>query len=386
MPVVRLTVAFVRLSSCPDGHRKTDYFDRSHPGFMLEVRASGGKTYYQRYTDERGRERQFKIGPADVLTLKQARRKAAQIKADAILGGDPQLERANRRAIPTLRSFVEERYLPFIKGYKRSWKTDETVLRIHILAKLGRYFLDEITPEFIIKLTNDMRGAHYAPGSVGRVIVILRYVFNLAAKWNVLPRGMNPASGIPVPPDVQRTRYLTKEEADRLSAALRADENQMAAKAIMLLFMTGARRNEVTHAKWAYVDWEQATLLVPRSKNGQARYVQLNSAAIQLLKRLPRADDSPYIFPSQTNGKPMASLFFPWDRIRKRAGLDDVRLHDLRHSFASFLVNDGWDLYDVQKLLGHSNPRTTQRYAHLSRERLARAAEALTTIVSSKDF
>src|SRR6185312_9352629 len=148
MPIVRLSPRFVRQVSCSSEHKKIDYFDVTMPGFMLEVRASGGKTYYQRYTDERGRERQFKIGPADTLTLSQARRKARQIKAEAILGGDPQQARQVRRSIPTLRGFVDERYLPFVKGYKRSWKTDETVLRLHVLPELGRYFLDEIRPEF----------------------------------------------------------------------------------------------------------------------------------------------------------------------------------------------------------------------------------------------
>ena len=380
MPVRRLTQWFVREVVCPEDQSKIDYFDTQSRGFMVEVRASGGKTYYQRYTDERGRERQFKIGPADVLTLKQARRKAAQIKAEAILGGDPQQDRQNRRAIPTLRSFIEAHYLPFIKGYKRSWKTDETVLRVHILPELGRYFLDEITPEFIIDLTNKMRAAGYAPGSVGRVIIILRYVFNLAAKWKVLPRGVNPGSGIPVPPDVQRSRYLSREEATRLLASIRADENQIAAKAIMLLFLTGARRNEVTQALWSYIDWQQCTLFVPRSKNGQPRYIQLNSSAINLLRSVPRPDANPYIFPAPTTGRPMPHLFFPWDRIRKRADLEDFRLHDLRHSFASFVINSRDDLYEVQKLLGHSNPRTTQRYAHLSREKLAQAAEVMVSI------
>jgi integrase len=381
MPIVRLSPAFVRNVSCPADQQKIDYFDATMRGFMLEVRTSGGKTYYQRYTDQRGRERQFKIGPADVLTLRQARRKAKQTKAEAILGADPQQARETRRAIPTLKSFIEERHLPFIKGYKRSWKTDETVLRVHILPEYGRYFLDEITPEFIIALTNKMRSAEYAPGSVGRVIIILRYVFNLAAKWKVLPSGTNPAAGIPVPPDVQRSRYLSKEEAARLLASIRADENQIAAKAIMLLFLTGARRNEVTQAEWSYIDWEQCTLLVPKSKNGQPRYVQLNSKALDVLRTVPRVAGNPYVFPAPGTGRPMPHLFFPWDRIRKRAGLQDLRLHDLRHSFASFLVNNGEDLYEVQKLLGHSNPRTTQRYAHLSRERLARAAEVVASIL-----
>jgi integrase len=149
----------------------------------------------------------------------------------------------------------------------------------------------------------------YAPGTVGRVIVILRYVFNLAIKWGVTAR-TNPASGIPVPPDVQRSRYLSKEEASRLLASMRADENQIAAKAIMLLFLTGARRNEVTQAKWSFIDWRQCTLFVPNSKNGQPRFVQLNSSAIvevgsqnrwQSL-HLPRADDW------QTNAAPVLSL------------------------------------------------------------------------------
>jgi len=285
-----------------------------------------------------------------------------------------------------LQWFIDQRYLPFIKSYKRSWKTDETVMRVHILPELGRYFLDEIKPEFIIEITNKMRSEEYAPGTVARIIVILRYVFNLAGKWKVLPHGTNPASGIPVPPDVQRTRYLSKEEAARLLAAIRTDENQIAAKAIMLLFLTGARRNEVTHAQWSYVDWQQCTLFVPKSKNGQPRYIQLSSRAIELLKTVPRTDANPHIFPAPSTGRPMPHLFFPWDRIRKRAALQDVRLHDLRHSFASFLVNSGEDLYEVQKLLGHSNPRTTQRYAHLSRERLARAAEVVASIlIEAKD-
>jgi integrase len=385
MPIVRLSPTFVRHASCPLNQTKIDYFDLPMRGFMLEVRSSGGKTYYQRYTDERGRERQFKIGPADALTLQQARRKARQIKAEALLGGNPQQARQVRRSIPTLREFVDERYLPFVKSYKRSWKTDETVLRVHVLPELGRYSLDEIRPEFIIEVTNKMRSEEYAPGTVARIIVILRYVFNLACKWKVLPHGTNPASGIPVPPDIQRSRYLSKLEAARLLASIRADENQVAAKAIMLLFLTGARRNEVTQAEWSYIDWQRKTLYVPKSKNGQPRYIQLNSTAIELLKSVSRKDGNPYIFPALTTGKPMPHLFFPWDRIRKRADLTDLRLHDLRHSFASFLVNNGQPLYEVQKLLGHSNLRSTQRYSHLSPDRLGQTVEVVASILKNLD-
>jgi len=140
MPTIRLSPGFVRRVICPSEFKKIDYFDTTMRGFMLEVRASGGKTYYQRYSDDRGRERQFKIGAADVLPLRQAKRKALQIKAQAILGSDPQRERQERRSIPTLSAFVAQRYLPFVRTYKRSWQTDEIVLRVHVLPRLGSPF------------------------------------------------------------------------------------------------------------------------------------------------------------------------------------------------------------------------------------------------------
>ena len=148
----------------------------------------------------------------------------------------------------------------------------------------------------------------------------------------------------------------------------------------MLLLLTGGRRNEITQAKWEYINWERRTLLVPLSKSGKPRAIALNAQALALLRAIPRLNDNPYIFPSPVNGKPSASLFFPWDRIRKRAGLKDVRLHDLRHSYASFLVNQGISLYVVQGLLGHAHSRTTQRYAHLAHETLLDAAERISLV------
>jgi integrase len=381
MPKVRLSPAFVRNATCPDVAKKIDYFDVDMLGFMLEVRSSGGKTYYQRYTDERGRERQFKIGPADVLTLRQARRKAKQTKAAAILGNDPQTDREQRRAIPTLHGFVQEQYLPYVRTYKRSWKTDETVLRIHILPTLGRLHLDEITTEDITQLVGRMRNDEYAPGTVGRVIVMLRFVFNLARKWKALTGHENPASGLPVPPDVQRNRFLNESEIKRLVEVLSTDENQVAAKAILLLLLTGARRNEVTHARWEHVDLDAGHFLVPVSKSGKPRYVFLNAPAVELLRSIPCTDDCPYVFPSPITGRPCASLHFPWQRIRTKAGIPDVRLHDLRHTFASVLINKKVGLYDVQRLLGHANAKTTQRYAHLTAETLGRAVETIGELV-----
>ena len=172
-------------------------------------------------------------------------------------------------------------------------------MRIHILPALGRLTLDEITGERIAGLINDMRAKGYAGATTNRVLVLLRYVFNLARKWNVPGASVNPTAGLTTAPEVHRQRFLTPEETQRLIASINADENQIAAKAIMLLLLTGARRSEITRAKWEHVDWEKRTLLVPVSKSGRPRTIALNAAAIGLLRSVPTDPASPYIFPTQ---------------------------------------------------------------------------------------
>jgi integrase len=382
MPRVQLSAAFVRSAVCPDGVKKVDFFDSEQRGFMLEVRKSGGKTYYQRYTDERGRERQFKIGPADVLSLSMARRKARTTAAEALVGSDPQERRAEMRTIPTLAELARDRYMPHVKSYKRSWCTDETVLRVHILPALGFQYVDLVRAEPIAALVERMREKGYATGTTNRVVIVLRHIFNLARKWRVPGVTENPTAGINLAPDVKRERFLSLEEAQRLIVSIDQDENQVAAKAIMLLLLTGARRNEITYARWDYLDWEKRTLLVPMAKSGKPRSIALNAAAMDLLRAIPRLDLNPYILPSPVTGEPSPSLFFPWQRIRTRAGLPDLRLHDLRHSFASFLVNNGVSLYVVQGLLGHAHTKYTQRYAHLTPDTLRDAAETVGSVIA----
>ncbi len=382
MPRVSLTARFVRTAACPPDRAKIDFFDVHRRGFMLEVRQSGGKTFYQRYRDERGRERQFKIGPADAITLEQARRKARQVLAEAILGPDPHARRQQLRSIPTFTALVKEYYLPFARTNKRSWRTDETVLRLHIIPAIGSLAIDQVSSSAVSALIGRMRDKGYAVGTTNRVFILLRYIFNLARKWNVPGGTNNPTNGLSLAPETQRERFLSIEEAQRLLAALETDENQTAAKAIALLLLTGARRNEVTQARWEYIDWESKTLLVPVAKSGRPRRISLNGPAIDLLRSVAQQPLNPFIFPSPITGRPCPSLFFPWSRIRKRAGLPDVRLHDLRHSFASFLVNQGVSLYVVQGLLGHTQPRATQRYAHLAQQTLLEAAEVMKAVMS----
>src|SRR5262245_55502526 len=156
MSKVELTATFVRNVACFTGARKTNYFDQRHPGFLLEVRHSGGKPFYQRYRHDRGREHQFKIGSAQVLTLSQARRRARKILAAALLGSDPQQRRQELRSISTLAQFIRLQYLPFAKASKRSWRTDETVLRVQVIPRLGHLPLDKITALAVAELLTQL--------------------------------------------------------------------------------------------------------------------------------------------------------------------------------------------------------------------------------------
>jgi integrase len=172
-----------------------------------------------------------------------------------------------------------------------------------VLPRIGHLFLEEITTERITEIVAAMRSDGYALGTVGRVIVILRYLFNLVRKWNVLRGPENPASGIPVPADVQRNRFLDKDEIKRLIETLGKDENQVAAKAILLLLLTGARRNEITQARWEHVDLKVSTLFVPLSKSGKPRYVVLNKDAVAVLTSVQPLPGNPYVFPSPVTGR-----------------------------------------------------------------------------------
>jgi integrase len=303
--------------------------------------------------------------------------------AAALLGAD----KPERPHIPRLRfqQFFLEHYLPFAKANKRSWRTDETLIRIHIAPAIGQRFLDEITRRSVTDLLAKLHEAGYGTGTTNRVLILIRYSLNLARDWGLAKLAVNPTARLRTVPDVQRERFLSDEETARLLAAIDEDQNRTAADAIKLLLLTGARRNEITHARWQDIDWNSNTLLVPISKTGKPRRIFLGPSAVEVLRALPRGSESPYLFASPITNRPSPSLHFPWTRIRKRAGLEGLRLHDLRHSFASFAVNGGVEIYTLQKLLGHSHVRATQRYAHLTEQKLADAAAAVGRKILSKN-
>ena len=384
MAQITLNQGFVTTATCPEGQSKQEITDKACKGLVLEVRQSGGKTYYLRYTNHRGKQRQYRIGNATVLTLHQARNQCRIALNRVALGQDPCEEKEEARKVPTFAQFIQEHYLPYVRSYKRSWATDISLLKNHLLPRFGKRHLDEITRQDIQKMHHDRRASGAAPGSANRLLIMMRYIFNLAIKWEIAGVKANPCKGVPLMEENnKKERYLAVEEAQRLYEVVYQSENTMLKYIVPMLILTGARKREVLDAKWQDFDFSRRIWRIPMSKSGRARHVPLSDGALTLLSTMPRKPGCDWAFANPDTGKPYVSVFYAWDTARKQAGLADVRLHDLRHSFASLLINSGRTLYEVQHILGHTQVKTTQRYAHLSQDTLLAAANAATVAVGA---
>jgi len=378
MALITFTQKRVTAAKCPANQTKQELTDLSCKGLVLEVRQSGGKTYYLRYTNHRGRQRQFRLGNAKVLTLTQARLKCRKSLNQIANGDDPCEKKSQLRLVPTFLSFIEEQYLPYIKTYKRSWNSDVSMLKIHLYPRFGKKYLDEITRQDIVNMHYERKASGGAVGSANRLLVLMRYVFNLAIRWETTGIKFNPTKGIALMEENnKRERYLSVYEAQRLYDAVCQSDLLMLKFIVPMLILTGARKREVLDAQWKDFDLARRLWRIPTTKSGKARFVPLSDGAIDLLGSMPRLEGNPYTFPHSVKGMPYASIFYAWNKARRQAGLADVRLHDLRHTHASFLVNAGRTLYEVQHILGHTQVSTTQRYAHLSPDTLLEAANSV---------
>ena len=174
----------------------------------------------------------------------------------------------------------------------------------------------------------------------------------------------------------QRERFLTRYEVQQLKEAINASENSQLKYIVVLLLFTGCRKRELLDAKWDDFDIQKRIWRIPTTKSGKLRYVPLSDTVVEILEKVPHFDECPYVLPNPQTLKPFNTIYYAWNTARNRAGMSDLRMHDLRHSFASFLINSGRSLYEVQNILGHSQSSTTQRYAHLSQQTLIDAANA----------
>lgn len=377
MPIVTLDSNFVRTAACLPGRSKTDYYDNAITGFILEVRATGGKTYSLRYRDGHDKQRQHKIGDAASITFEKARQAAQVLRSRVVLGENPAEQRQIKRTIPTLAEFNTERYMPFVKGYKKSWDSDDSYLRNHLLPRFGNQHLDQITPEAVVEFHYAMRVKGYALATCNRMIILLRYMYNLAKKWKVHGAQSNPTADVPLfEANNARERFLTAQETQRLRLALDDSDNPVLRYIVALLLLSGARKRELLDAKWEHFYLDRRTWRIPTSKTGKARHVPISLSMLSVLDQVPRYAGCPYVVPNPKTKVPYVSIFASWNTARKAAGLPEVRMHDLRHSMASNMVNSGRSIYEVAKVLGHTQIKTAQRYSHLSNETLLAAVDA----------
>lgn len=376
MPKVKLDATFCLTATCPAGKRKVDYWDTITSGFVLEVRQSGGRTYYLRYFDQAGRQRQIKIGGWADISFDKARTAAKRLRSEVVLGGDPLASKQRKKAIPTYASLAAQ-HIDNAKTYQRSWWSVEGIIRNHLLPRWGRLRLDDIATQDVAKWLSEKREEGLKPATLEKIRVVFSRSFELALRWGLPGAERNPVRAVPRPKfDNRRERFLTAEEAGRLLAAAERSPNPQLKAIVHLLLLTGARVSELLHAEWDHFDLERRLWLIPMSKTGKSRYVPLSQTAIDVIELIPRVEGSPYILANPGSGKAYVTLKRAWQTVRKEAKLRDLRIHDLRHSAASFMINAGIDLFAVGRVLGHADHKSTMRYSHLANDTLLAAVEA----------
>ena len=348
------------------------------PGLVLLVLPSGQRTYYLRHRVD-GVQRDLKLGSPVELTPDQARDLARAALARVRAGGDPAAERRAAREAPTIEALAA-RHLQAHASRKRSGRNDEILWRRHLLPAFGRVRVAALSREQV----REWHAVHPKPATANRALEVLGVAMGLAEDWGWRPPGTNPARGVKAHPERQRRRYLSAQELAQLRGALeRWDaEPVMAirwrfAQLVRLLLLTGARLREVMNAQWSDIDWARSVLRVPaeRGKTGAAE-VQLAPRAVEILQALEAAaNGSLWVIQGDTREKPLVGYRRLWLSLLRDAGIEGLRVHDLRHSFASYALSGGQTLGVVGQLLGHRSTQTTSRYAHLIDD-AARAAVA----------
>lgn len=345
--------------------RDVDHYDEDLKGFGVRVRPSGRRTYFVMMR-HRCVMRRFTIGSHGAVTAEAARLKAKQIISDLAIDKNPtEVEEAVRNSV-TVRSLGERFIAEYIPYHLKPSTQGEykRCVEIFINPEIGTMKLVSVERTDIAKIHHQLR---HIPYQANRVLGVLSTMFNLAESWSLRPQFSNPCRGLKKYKEKKRERFLNREELRRLGDALRTEEEfaPQAVACIRLLLLTGCRLGEIQTLKWAYLDLETCLAFLPDSKTGR-KTLYLGSVAVKLLKSIPRRKNNPYVIRGDIEGQHLTDMQKPWRRIRKLADLPDVRIHDLRHTFASSGVALGQGLPIIGRLLGHTQPQTTARYAHLA--------------------
>jgi len=353
-----------------------EYFvwDSELSGFGVRVMPSGRRSYLIQYRAG-GRSRRRSIGQHGALTADQARTEAKILLGEIARGGNPAEDRHKENRAPTIRSLCDR----FLEDYAAhhckpaSQKGYKSYIGTCIKPRLGSRKIDDLTRADVVTFHHDLPDRPY---TANRAVAIFSKMFNLAEDWGLRREGSNPARRIRKFREEEKKRYLSDDEQSRLGQAL-ADaletgaETEYAVAAISLLMLTGCRLGEILTLKWDYVT--PLHLELPDSKTGRRR-IPLPREAHQIITSLPRMRGNPYVILGETAESHLVNLQKPWLRIRAAAGLEDVRMHDLRHTYASVAVMSGIDPFLLKEIMGHKNLQTTLRYSHFADEAVQRAA------------
>lgn len=366
----------------PEGKKRITVSDKACPGLSLEIRQPGSSSWRMRYSF-RKEQRCLTLGKGTQLSLDDARNLVYQLKKLLHNNQDPahSLSALLPGSCPTFSEFIRKNYLPYIGTYKRCVSADKTLLNNHLLPAFGTVPMSQITRYMVVEFLQSKVVAGYKPGYCNRFLILLGYCFNLAEKWGVPDVKQNPVKGVALLKNPRHSeRFLQSSELNRLVIAISQSSNLLLKYFVPFALLTGARKREILDARWGDINLDERIWRIPMTKSGKPLTVPLTSEAVDLLntlrQQLPNILREEYlngnqlVFPNPKTGKPFRSIFNSWHTARKKAGLLDLRIHDLRHSFASALVNHGIPIYDVQKLLGHQSVKTTERYSHLSSDRL----------------
>ena len=377
---MRLTDAAV--SRLRPGEREYTVWDTRVRGLGVRVRTTGGKSWVLLRQDAGG-SRRVSLGLVETASVAEARRACLARQAEPV----PEDRTARRDAVPLLRDFVagEWREANFDRYKPSTRNAFRILLDGRILPAFGSKRLDRIAPAEVRRWFDDF--SRTAPGNANHGLALLRQILNFAAACGHVDT--NPARDIRRNRRPVLTRFLSREEVDRLHRVLERQTGrgeQQQADIVRLLLLTGCRRGEIVQLRWSEVD--DGRLILQESKTGR-RTVPLNTQARAVLQRQPRGT-SPFVFPSPRDpSRPRGRNLALWYRVRREVGIEDVRLHDLRHTVASHAVMNGVPVPVVSRLLGHSNVRMTLRYAHLGDRDIERAAEtvgqAIAAIMNSRD-
>lgn len=376
--ITKLTESLIATLQCPDDKRRMEVCDSDLPGLYVLIRAgSAVKTYFVRYKNTAGKTAHMKLGRTTEMTLAKARKATKAFKASLLVNGPAQEEPSKpQKGEMTLDTFWTDHYLPYATPRKRSIKRDEQLFRLQIQPTLGQLRLNEITRQQVLNLAAFHKENGLSAASADHVTKLTARLLNLAVEWDMLEK--NPAAKIQLFREDNRVEhYLNDKQLRTLMQILETDPNRPVCLLCQFLLATGCRVGEALTAEWRLIDRQTRTWTVAASvsKSGRARAVPLTEAALRILDRMGTEGQYPFVFTNLETGERYTNIRPTWIRLREKAGLPWLRLHDLRHTYASMLVNAGQSLYVVQQCLGHADGRVTQRYAHLSTKTLHDAAD-----------